>query len=61
MKLERQVLNNILKQISNRSGYLIEDKLLELIADRNEEEKTIITLDSVFQVRFYFPTYLIIV
>lgn len=50
-RLEREVLSNILKQISNCSGYLIEDKLQELISNRNEEDKTIIRLDNVFQVR----------
>lgn len=50
IKLEREVLNNILKQISNCSGYLIEDKLQELIVNCTEEEKTIIRLDNVFQV-----------
>ncbi|XP_014235339.1 dynein regulatory complex protein 1 [Trichogramma pretiosum] len=49
MKLEREVLNNILKQIANCSGYLIEDKLQELIADRSEQERTIIQLENVFQ------------
>ncbi|XP_008212645.1 dynein regulatory complex protein 1 [Nasonia vitripennis] len=48
-KLEREVLSNILKQISQCSGYLIEDKLQEMISSRNEEEKTIIRLDNVFQ------------
>lgn len=51
-KLEREVLNNILKQISRCSGYLIEDKLQELISNRSEEEKTIIRLDNVFQVSY---------
>ncbi|KAJ8681141.1 hypothetical protein QAD02_016928 [Eretmocerus hayati] len=49
LELERRILNNILKQISECSGYLIEDKLQELIASRTEEEKTIIRLDNVFQ------------
>ncbi|CAB0032080.1 unnamed protein product [Trichogramma brassicae] len=49
MKLEREVLNNILKQIANCSGYLIEDKLQELIANRSEQERTIIQLENVFQ------------
>lgn len=51
IRLEKQVLNNILKQISNTSGYLIENKLQELILHRSEEEKTIIKLDNVFQVK----------
>ncbi|XP_011493818.1 PREDICTED: dynein regulatory complex protein 1 [Ceratosolen solmsi marchali] len=49
IKLETQVLHNILKQISNSSKYLIEHKLQEIILDRCEEDKTIIQLDNIFQ------------
>ncbi|XP_058806553.1 dynein regulatory complex protein 1 [Phymastichus coffea] len=49
VRLEKQILNNILKQISNSSDYFVESKLQELISHRSEEEKTIIKLDNVFQ------------
>jgi hypothetical protein len=50
VQLETKVLNNILKQISNCSEFLIEDKLQALILNRSEDEKTIIRLDNIFQV-----------
>ncbi|XP_014206899.1 dynein regulatory complex protein 1 [Copidosoma floridanum] len=47
-KLEREVIHNILKKITKTSRFLVEDKLKKLISDFSDEEKTIISLDSIF-------------
>ncbi|KYM79775.1 hypothetical protein ALC53_09697 [Atta colombica] len=49
INLERQLLNRIIKQISDRCDYLIEDKLLELLLPYTTNDQLIIRLDNVFQ------------
>ncbi|KYN42803.1 hypothetical protein ALC56_02605 [Trachymyrmex septentrionalis] len=49
INLERQLLNRIIKQISDRCDYLIEDKLLELLLPYTANDQLVIRLDNVFQ------------
>jgi len=53
INLERQLLNRIIKQISDRCDYLIEDKLLELLLPYTTNDQLIIRLDNVFQVNMH--------
>lgn len=48
--LERLLLNHILKEISDHTGFLIEDRLRELLAPHTRNDNIIIRLDNVFQV-----------
>ncbi|KYN28809.1 PREDICTED: dynein regulatory complex protein 1 [Trachymyrmex cornetzi] len=49
INLERQLLNRIIKQISDHCDYLIEDKLLELLLPYTANDQLVIRLDNVFQ------------
>ncbi|EGI68113.1 UPF0407 protein [Acromyrmex echinatior] len=49
INLERQLLNHIIKQISDRCDYLIEDKLLELLLPYTANDQLVVRLDNVFQ------------
>ncbi|CAK9823003.1 Dynein regulatory complex protein 1 [Anthophora retusa] len=49
INLERRLLNHILKLISNRCDYLVDDTLKKLLADYTEEDKLLIRLDKVFE------------
>lgn len=53
INLERQLLNRIIKQISDRCDYLIEDKLLELLLPYTANDQLVIRLDNVFQVNMH--------
>ena len=50
INLERRLLNHILKLISDHSGFLIEDKLRELLSSHTSNDNIIIRLENVFQV-----------
>ncbi|XP_015599307.1 dynein regulatory complex protein 1 isoform X2 [Cephus cinctus] len=49
LKMERQLLNRIVTQISDKSGFLIEEKLRGLLGAYTCNDKTIITLGNVFR------------
>ncbi|XP_043476968.1 dynein regulatory complex protein 1 [Leptopilina heterotoma] len=49
INLERKLLVHIMKLISDRAGFLIEDKLKELLLNHSSENQIIVRLDSVFQ------------
>ncbi|XP_018403507.1 PREDICTED: dynein regulatory complex protein 1 [Cyphomyrmex costatus] len=49
INLERRLLNHIIKQISDRCDYLIEDKLLELLLPYTVNDQLVVRLDNVFQ------------
>ncbi|XP_043274905.1 dynein regulatory complex protein 1 [Venturia canescens] len=49
LNLERKLLNHILQQISDHTGFLIEDRLKELLAPHSSHDNNIIRLDNVFQ------------
>ncbi|XP_012279027.1 dynein regulatory complex protein 1 [Orussus abietinus] len=49
INLERQLLRRIIIQISDRCGFLIEDRLRELLAPHSSKDKIVIKLDNVFQ------------
>lgn len=50
INLERKLLVHIMKLISDRAGFLIEDKLKELLLNQSNENQIIVRLDNVFQV-----------
>lgn len=50
INLERKLLLHIMKLISDRAGFLIEDKLKELLVNHSNENQIIVRLDNVFQV-----------
>ncbi|KAI4482971.1 hypothetical protein M0802_013547 [Mischocyttarus mexicanus] len=49
INLERRLLNHIMKQISEQSGYLIDDNIQKLLLPYTIEDNIIIRLDNVFQ------------
>ncbi|XP_014602609.1 PREDICTED: dynein regulatory complex protein 1 [Polistes canadensis] len=49
INLERRLLNHIMKQISEQSGYLIDDNIQKLLIPYTIEDNIIIRLDNVFQ------------
>lgn len=54
LNLERKLLNHILELISDHTGFLIEDRLKELLIPHSNRDNIIIRLDNVFQVIFLF-------
>lgn len=48
----RKQLRNILCKISDRGGFLIEDKLLEILAPYTDEEQCVVKIENIFSVRF---------
>lgn len=50
INLERKMLLRIVEQISDRSEFLIEEKLRELLIEQSTENRIIIQIDKVFQV-----------
>ena len=50
INLERKMLVHIMKQISDCSGFLIEEKLRELLIKQSPKNRIIVRLDNVFQV-----------
>lgn len=49
-KGHKRLLRHILEMVADQSGFLIEEKLDELLKPYNEEEKTFVRLDNVFMV-----------
>ncbi|XP_043487750.1 dynein regulatory complex protein 1 [Polistes fuscatus] len=49
INLERRLLNHIMKQISEQSGYLIDNNIQKLLIPYTIEDNIIIRLDNVFQ------------
>lgn len=50
VNLERKLLNYIMKMISDQTGFLIEDKVHELLKIHTQKAQVVIKLDHVFQV-----------
>lgn len=50
IELERKMLSYILNQISDQTGFFIEDKMRERLLSYSQINQTIIRLDNVFQV-----------
>lgn len=59
INLERRLLNHIIKHISDRCDYLIEDGLLELLSPFTANDQLVIRLDNVFQVTQYNIVYFV--
>lgn len=45
---QKQLLRHILEMVADQSGFLIEEKLDELLKPYTEDEKTFVRLDNVF-------------
>ncbi|XP_063984199.1 dynein regulatory complex protein 1 isoform X2 [Diachasmimorpha longicaudata] len=46
---EQKILNHIMRQISDQTGFLIEDKMRELLSTHGDNDQIVIRLDNVFQ------------
>ncbi|XP_015112536.1 dynein regulatory complex protein 1 [Diachasma alloeum] len=46
---EQKILNHIMRQISDQTGFLIEDKMRELLSTHSDNDQIVIRLDNVFQ------------
>lgn len=50
INLEGKLLNRIMKKIADETGFMIEDKVHELLSTHTKKAQIIIKLDQVFQV-----------
>lgn len=48
----RKLVRKILKQISDKTGFFLEDRLKEILEPYTEDDKTLVKLDNVFSVSF---------
>ena len=47
---KKRLLHHILEQVADQSGFLIEEKLNQLLMRYTNDEKTLVRLDNVFAV-----------